>query len=112
MPRNMSFMLTTDQMRAQIKDVTRRMGWWFLKPGDLVWAVVKAMGLKKGEKIERICLIRIVSTRREPLNVIDQAELIREGFPAMSPADFVAMFCKHNGCRPDSIVNRIAFEYL
>ena len=47
MPRNMSFAMTTEQIRARTKTVTRRFGWWFLKAGDQVWAVEKAMGLKK-----------------------------------------------------------------
>ena len=49
MPRNMSFALTTKQIEDETKDVTRRNGWWFLKPGDQIWAVEKCMGLKKGE---------------------------------------------------------------
>lgn len=48
--RRMSFSMTTAQMYARNKDVTRRFGWWFLKPGDRVMTVEKAMGLKKGEK--------------------------------------------------------------
>ncbi len=52
--RNMSFMLTTQQMQDRTKDVTRRVGWWFLKPGDVIMAVEKGMGLKKGEKIKRM----------------------------------------------------------
>lgn len=39
MPRNMSFALTTSQIRDRSKTVTRRFGWWFLVPGDQVWAV-------------------------------------------------------------------------
>jgi hypothetical protein len=31
----MSFALTTEQIRVQKKTVTRRLGWEFLKPGDL-----------------------------------------------------------------------------
>ena len=31
---NMSFALTTPQVRSQEKDVTRRLGWDDLKPGD------------------------------------------------------------------------------
>lgn len=58
MPRNMSFSITTDQVRNREKNVTRRNGWWFLKSGDIVNAVEKTMGLKKGEKIKRICQIR------------------------------------------------------
>ena len=45
MPRNMSFMLTTEQVRNKTKTVTRRLGWWFLKPGEIVNAVEKGMGL-------------------------------------------------------------------
>lgn len=112
MPRNMSFWLTTYQVRQRIKRVTRRLGWEFLKPGHIVWAVVKAQGLKKGERITRICLIRIVSTRWEPLNIIDQKECELEGFPEMTPDEFVEMFCRANKCEPDTCVNRIEFEYL
>jgi len=32
--RNMSFSLTTQQCREMTKDVTRRLGWAILKPGD------------------------------------------------------------------------------
>ena len=70
MPRNMSFMLTTDQLRAGTKDVTRRLGWWFLKPGDLVWACEKCMGLKKGQKVKRLRLIRVLKTNAERLEMI------------------------------------------
>lgn len=48
--RRMSFMLTKEQVLNQTKDVTRRNGWAFLKPGDLIQPVEKCMGLKKGEK--------------------------------------------------------------
>ena len=112
MPRNMSFSLTTDQVRIQVKDVTRRLGWWFLKPDELVNAVVKAMGLRKGQKIERICLIRIVSTRPEPLNAITDQEVVREGFPEMGRQAFIEMFCRHNKCAAGATVNRIEFEYV
>ena len=112
MPRNMSFSLTTPQMRARTKDVTRRMGWNRLQIGEELCAVVKGMGLKKGEQVERIGPIRVVSVRREPLNAITPEDCVREGFPEMTPAEFVAMFCKHNGCAPDATINRIEFEHL
>ena len=48
-------MLTKEQILARTKTVTRRLGWWFLKPGDVVWACEKCMGLKKGEK-SALCL--------------------------------------------------------
>lgn len=115
MPRNMSFSMTTDAARARTKDVTRRLGWWHLKPGDVVQQVEKAMGLKKGEQIKRIHLIRIVSAEAEPLHAFDSHgpdECRREGFPELTPAQFVDMFCRHNRVREDVMVNRIVFEYV
>ena len=111
MPRLMSFILTKEQIEARTKTVTRRLGWWFLKPGDLLWACEKCMGLKKGEKVKKICLIRIVATRPEPLNTISEEECVREGFPGMLPHEFIEMFCKFNRCTPHTIVNRIEFKY-
>lgn len=112
MPRNMSFALTTEQFKCRAKTVTRRLGWSFLREGDQVMGVVKGMGLKRGEKIERLGLIAITSTRREPLEAITDDDVVREGFPGMMPAEFVAMFCKHNGCEPSTVVNRIVFSYV
>ena len=112
MPRLMSFMLTKEQIEVRTKTVTRRLGWWFLKPGDLVWACEKCMGLKKGEKVKRICFIRIVATRPEPLTAVTQEECAKEGFPDTTPQQFIKMFCELNRCKADTIVNRIKFEYV
>jgi hypothetical protein len=98
--------------------VTRRLCWHFLKPGEIVNACVKCQGLGKGGKIERICQIRIVNNWPEYLRAMTQAtvygraEVIREGFPGMTPDQFVAMFCDHMKVKPDQIVNRIEFEFL
>ncbi|HWM26559.1 MAG TPA: hypothetical protein VNP98_17210 [Chthoniobacterales bacterium] len=35
---NMSFFMTTPQMRARTKFVTRRLGWWKLKAGKVLYA--------------------------------------------------------------------------
>ena len=113
MPRNMSFMLTTEQVRNHSKTVTRRTGWHFLKIGDIVNAVEKGMGLKKGEKVRRICQIRIKSIRwGEPLYRISKEDCVKEGFPEMAPDDFIDMFCKHNKVRAMCPVNRFEFEYV
>lgn len=112
MPRNMSFMLTKGQFKDQTKTITRRLGWRFLKPGDILNGCEKCMGLKKGEKVKKLGQIRVVSTRLEPLNEITQDDCAKEGFPELTPDEFVAMFCEHNArCKPDSVVNRIEFEY-
>lgn len=117
--RNMSFALTTQQVRGKSKDVTRRLGWLHLKPGEVFQPVMKCMGLRPGEKIERIGgAVVTVSTRREPLRRMtdDQEygrdECRREGFPHLSPAEFVTMFCdSHRGCTPESVVTRIEISY-
>ena len=112
MPRNMSFAITTEQAYNKTKTVTRRLGWWFLRAGDIVQQVEKGMGLKKGERVKKIHLIRIVDTRPEALLRITHDDVKREGFPDMTPYEFVNMFCEHNGCLTDDVVNRIEFEYL
>jgi hypothetical protein len=113
MPRNMSFMLTTEQVRNRTKTVTRRTGWSFLKPGDIVNAVEKGMGIKKGQKVTRICQIRIKSIRwGEPLYYITKDECIKEGFHEMEPDDFIDMFIRHNKVWAGCPVNRIEFEYI
>ena len=115
MPRNMSFSMTTEQIRKGTKTVTRRMGWWNLKPGEIVNACVKCMGLKKGEKIEMIRQIRVVSTRGEMLCNVTRDDIIREGFPEKGRGDFIVFFMRgHKQCKgdPRATVNRIEFEYL
>lgn len=108
----MSFALTEDQVLSQRKDVTRRMGWLFLKPGDLIQPVRKCMGLKKGEKQVKLgCPIRVVSITREQLNFIDPEDVKREGFPEMTPKEFMSMYAKANRCDWIAEVTRIEFEY-
>lgn len=112
MPRLMSFSMTTPQVRARTKTVTRRLGWRFLKPGVVLWAVEKAQGIPRGGKVVRICKIRVQTTGWEPLDDITAEDVEAEGFPGKSPGWFVAMFCKAARCPPDEPVNRIEFEYL
>lgn len=112
MPRNMSFSITTEQMYSRTKSVTRRTGWTDLKPATEITAVEKAMGLRKGDKIRKICRIWILSNTREKLNDITKDEVVKEGFPDMTPDEFVKMYCKHNKCSPEQIVNRIEFQFI
>lgn len=116
----MSFALTTEQIRAGTKTVTRRLGWHFLTPGTLIQPVRKGMGLKPGEKVERLRgPIRVVSVRSEQLRRMSDypaygiEECAREGFDSMTPFAFVKMFCaSHKGCTPETNVVRIEFEYV
>jgi hypothetical protein len=116
MPRNMSFALTTKQFRERTKTVTRRKGWEFLKVGDVLNGCVKCMGLKTGEKIERLGQIRVVDVQRTKLNDMadcpTNSEAIAEGFPDMTNQEFVDMFCDEMGGSPTQVVTRIEFKYL
>jgi hypothetical protein len=115
---NISFALTTRQFLDRTKDVTRRLGWYRLKSGQILTAVKKGQGLKKGEHPARLGQIRVVSSRRERLDRMltevgyGHNEVHREGFPDMTPKQFVEMFCEHNGCTQDRVITRIEFEYL
>lgn len=120
--RNMSFMLTKEQILARTKTVTRRLGWKNLKAGHILQPVEKGMGLRKGERVVKLGgPIVVTKVRREMLNRImistiplyGQNEMVLEGFPGMEPDDFVSMFCKtHRGSCPTSTVTRIEFEYV
>lgn len=111
--KQMSFALTTAQVRARTKTVTRRLGWQTAKVGQLVQPIVKGQGLKKGQHVEPIGgPIRFTSVRLEPLSRVTFADCAKEGFHGMEPCEFVEMFSRHNGCQPDDIVTRIEFQYL
>lgn len=118
MTRNMSFSLTTEQIRNRTKTVTRRRGWTFVKPGDLINACVKCMGLRPGEKIQKLCQLRVIDVRREHLSEMcrnrtyRRKEAKREGFPEMRGHEFVLMFCQHMGGDVDQVVTRIEFAYV
>lgn len=117
MPRNISFAATIDQFKAGTKTVTRRLGWATLKVGTVLMAVEKSQGLKKGEKIERLGLIRVTDVRRERLDTMARVgggwhECDLEGFPNKSPDEFVRMFCLLNECQPEAIITRIEFERI
>ncbi len=120
--RNLSFALTTEQIMGGTKDVTRRLGWEFLKSGDLLRPVRKCMGLRPGEKVVVLTdPLRVVDVRREPLRAMTDdvdyglEECRREGFGAHPdyrwPSAFVAMFCAtHRGCTPETVITRIVLE--
>lgn len=117
--RNMSFAMTQPQIIDYSKTVTRRDGWLNLKPGEVFQGVKKAMGLKKGEKMEKIHMLQCISNRRERLyKMIDdkeygKAECILEGFPRYEPIDFVNMYvAAKRGRHAGDEVSRIEFRHL
>lgn len=90
--RMISFSLTERQLMDGTKTVTRRTGWANLRHGDRLLAVRKAMGLKEGEKVQPLCEIEVVSVRRQALGCIDKEDCAAEGFPDLSPEEFIRFF--------------------
>lgn len=118
MPRNISFALTTKQFRDRTKTVTRRLKWLNLKAGDILQGVEKCQGLKPGEKVVKLGLIRVTNVRRERLTLLHanpeygKQEAINEGFPELDGLEFIQMFCKSMQCDYSDYVTRIEYEYL
>ncbi|MBA3030989.1 MAG: ASCH domain-containing protein [Desulfobacteraceae bacterium] len=114
MPRNISFALTTEQFINKSKTVTRRLGWKFLKPGDVLMGCKKCMGLRHGEKIERLGLIRVTDVRSERLNQITDEDVVKEGFPDINRSEFIKFFIDEMNTKLGVLqpVTRIEFEYL
>lgn len=113
MPRLMSVSLTEDQVRARTKTITRRQGWSYLRPGERLTLCRKVMGRRRGEPLVRIVDVEVLDIRREPLDAITADDVRAEGFPDMTPTQFVEFFCAtHKGCTPASEVTRIHWRYL
>ena len=121
--RNISFMLTRDQVLARTKDVTRRLGWRNVRVGEDLRGCEKCQGLRRGEHVVQLALIRVVAVRFEPLRRMTDdleygfEEVRREGFadhPTLRwPSVWVDWFCSsHRGCTLDTEVTRIEFTYL
>lgn len=119
--RLISFALTADAIRARTKTVTRRLGWQHLQPGERLQACLKVMGRKPGEPVVRLAIIEVLNVRRESLHSLTHGtytarmarrECQREGFPHLSPRQFVEFFCHEMKCPPDTVVTRIEFAYM
>jgi hypothetical protein len=121
--RRISFNLTTSQIEDRSKDVTRRIGWLNAKVGERLQAVDRL----RSKDWKLLAVIEIVSVRREPLNWITEADLLREGFATnhffgaygddyptsgYGVAGFVNMFCAQMKCAPADLVTRIEFRYV
>lgn len=72
------------------------------------------MGLKAGEKVEKLGEIHILSVTRERLYEISKhpGDTGREGFPLATDDLFIRMFCQEMHCEPGDFVTRIEFEYV
>lgn len=112
MPRLMSVAFTEQAVRDRTKTVTRRKGWTFLRPGDRLTLCRKVMG-RQGAPLVRVAEVEVVAVNREPLDVMTYEEVAREGFPGMSPKEFVQrFFVDAQGISADAEVTRIEWRYL
>jgi hypothetical protein len=131
---NISFTATIPQFRARQKHRTRRGNkngptWKNLKPGDVLMGCEQCQGLGKGGKIVRMGPIVILETNiervdeiiRRPARHIKPCQIMPtwwgdettlEGFPELTPFQFVDMFCEMNDCEPETEINNILFDYL
>lgn len=109
--RCMSFAATTEQIRNKTKTVTRRMGWKFLKPGDLIEAVAKYRGVRKNDR-KKLATIKVHQVYRERLSHVSFLDVDREGFRGWSPEEFIDLFCKMNKCNRGAWVTVIWFDYV
>ncbi|WP_433603724.1 hypothetical protein ACQPXH_33230 (plasmid) [Nocardia sp. CA-135953] len=113
----MAVSLTEAQVRDRSKTVTRRMGWRNLSAGERLTLCRKVMGRRRAdgrvEPLVRIVDVEVLAVQRERLDAITPDEVVAEGFPEMTPEQFVDFFCgSHRGCTPDSTVTRIQWRYL
>jgi hypothetical protein len=109
----MSVAFTEQAVRDRTKTVTRRQGWAFLKAGDRLTLCRKVMGRKPGEPLVRIAHVEVMSVGRERLRQITADEVALEGFPGMSPEEFIRrFFVVAQGMSRDDFVTRIEWRYL
>ncbi len=99
MPRRMSCSMTVEAVRNHTKTVTRRSSWtWVgLKPGDRLTLVEKAQGIPKGGKQVVLAQVEVVANDTVLLREMTQAECAAEGFPEMTPDEFIAFWLKSHG---------------
>lgn len=113
MARLMSVAMTTDAVRERRKTVTRRKGWEYLKPGDRLTLCAKVQGRKPGEPLDRIAEVEVVHVSRQPLEAVTFDDVEREGFPGMSPSEFIRrFFVDAQGILPHDVVTRIQWRYV
>lgn len=84
-----------------------------LRPGDRLTLCSKVSGRRLGEPLDRIAGVEVVSVRREYLDAITAADVSADGFPLMTPGEFVSFLCATpHGCTAQTEISRIQWRYL
>lgn len=121
MSHRMSCSITVEPVRARTKTETRRAPatWTTLKPGDLLTLIEKGMGLKRGERQVVLAEVTVTAIDLVRLTDITEDDVHSEGFPNMTPAEFITMWLdahRNQPTRHDSdgevLCRRIRWEYL
>ena len=97
----MSCSMTIPQVRDGSKTVTRRAPatWEQLQVGDHLVLIEKGMGLPKGAKQVAIREAVVVDVRLEQLASVTEAECAAEGFPDMTPTEFMVFWANGHSVR-------------
>lgn len=119
MPRLMSCAATEAAVVDRSKDVTRRLGWRFIREGDRLTLCRKVMGRRRPdgtvEPLVRLAEVVVESVTFEPLRQIAYRadDVAREGVAGVTtPVEFIDFYCAAFGCTPDTVVTRIEWSYL
>lgn len=99
MSRRMSCSMTVEAVEQRIKTETRRDPgtWRTLRAGDRLTLIEHDMGLPKGAKQRVLAEVVVTANVVEPLTLIDQAGVVREGFPRWLPSDFIRFWAGTHG---------------
>ena len=108
-----SFAMTQDQVLAQAKDVTRRMGWHKLKVGAFLLGVDRTMGFKRGQKAKGLAIVEVPVRPVASVSTRSPRGMWRaKASPASRPSGLSIFFAKAMKCQPSDEVTRIEFRYV
>jgi hypothetical protein len=115
--RRMSFPDTAPEVRERLQTVTRRLGWRFVKAGDVIQAVEFESNSSRSPRV--LGILRVRGVRVESLSrlVTDatyaEDELPREGRPCWSRDHFIATFLRRHRLKHANVdITRIEFDYV
>ena len=102
---------TIPQVVAQTKTETRRLGWKLARPA---WRliVIERNDYRRGGTPVALACVELIHTARERLCDISPDAVVREGFPEMTPREFIAFFCREMRAAPDVELTVLRWRYL
>ena len=112
--RLISFAKTTEQFVEGLKTETRRDGWRRAHVGDMLQPVNRLPRVGAGKWWPLLWRgeyrhIQLDLVERVRLGDITKEQVQKEGFPEMSPVEFVRFYCAPRQPDPDRIVTRLSF---